>query len=440
MEENKLVHLNDNNEDQQNNIANLKNNIKDTTEKGTQCDESIKFVNQKGYIGFEKDYSRGNTETDDFSVREYSSADEASSVISTKDEISGEDKKSREKGHFRKSKSKRQRGVLAGKKKRENILDDSSDDNEDNSSKHSCNKKLFMDEVKVTLAQAKERAENDNKEYLTDVDHPCPECVAFLQGKQKNKIASKKNEKMKKASEQQMSVVDWMKKNVPTKKTRFMDNKFARFFISSKALDALMKDSPWAPSNVKEGCEFRFEYREQASEYLGELLKLNIFHRAKKIPIEESNVQRKHVNESTSKEKTKRKIRLEMHLEQLFIDSGDAYIWIDEDPIPWHYYMAGATIILGLTSACLFPLWPEDMRQGVYYLFAIWIGILMLMYILAFFKYVIFLIVLIGSKGKVRLWIFPNLSKDVGFARSFWPVYTYHLASPDDKKNEISHD
>jgi len=300
-----------------------------------------------------------------------------------------------------------------------------------------------MDEVKATLAQAKERAENDNKEYLTDVDHPCPECVAFLQGKQKNKIASKKNEKKKKLSEQQMSVVNWMKKNVPTKKTRFMDNKFARFFISSKALDGLMTDSPWAPTNVKEGCEFRFEHREHASKYLSELVKLNIFHRAKKIPVDDSNVQRKFVeNESALKEKTKRKIRLEMHLEQLFIDSSDAYVWIDEDPIPWHYYMAGATIILGLISACLFPLWPEDMRQGVFYLFAIWVGILILMYVLAFFKYIIFLIVLIGSKGKVRFWIFPNLSKDVGFARSFWPVYIYDLqkASPDTKKNEKSHD
>ena len=33
-------------------------------------------------------------------------------------------------------------------------------------------------------------------------------------------------------------------------------------------------------------------------------------------------------------EKKKRKIRLDMHLEQIFVDSSDAYVWL-YDPIPW---------------------------------------------------------------------------------------------------------
>ena len=63
------------------------------------------------------------------------------------------------------------------------------------------------------------------------------------------------------------------------------------------------------------------------------------------------------------KEKKKRKIRLEMHYDQVFLDGNDAYVWL-YDPTPWYYYIAGAAIVLGIIAVCLFPLWPMEMRQG----------------------------------------------------------------------------
>merc|ERR1711872_483693 len=58
-----------------------------------------------------------------------------------------------------------------------------------------------------------------------------------------------------------------------------------------------MTSSPWAPEKAKEGAELKFDYREQAIDYMGELLRLHMFHRARKVPVAE-------------KEKRKTKIRI----------------------------------------------------------------------------------------------------------------------------------
>lgn len=65
------------------------------------------------------------------------------------------------------------------------------------------------------------------------------------------------------------------------------------------------------------------------------------------------------------KEKRKRKIRLDMHNEQLFVDGMDAYVWI-YDPIPFHYWIIGALLVLGAIGVCLFPLWPPSVRLGMF--------------------------------------------------------------------------
>jgi translocation protein SEC62 len=61
------------------------------------------------------------------------------------------------------------------------------------------------------------------------------------------------------------------------------------------------------------------------------------------------------------KEKKKRKIRLEMHFNQLFVDGLDAYVWI-YDPIPAYYWLCGTLLVLGAIAICLFPLWPPSVR------------------------------------------------------------------------------
>lgn len=61
------------------------------------------------------------------------------------------------------------------------------------------------------------------------------------------------------------------------------------------------------------------------------------------------------------RDKKKRKIRLEMHMEQYFDDGLDAYVWI-YDPIPFYYWLFGALVVLAAIAICMFPLWPPTVR------------------------------------------------------------------------------
>jgi len=92
-------------------------------------------------------------------------------------------------------------------------------------------------------------------------------------------------------TKEQLAVTDWLKKKVPTKKTKFLHSHVVDYFAGNKAVDLLMQESPWAkPSGkasleeAKEG-ELVFESREQTVEYLDNLLRFKMFHRAKKIPV-----------------------------------------------------------------------------------------------------------------------------------------------------------
>eukprot|EP00092_Neocalanus_flemingeri_P017568 GFUD01019009.1.p1 GENE.GFUD01019009.1~~GFUD01019009.1.p1 ORF type:complete len:345 (-),score=147.16 GFUD01019009.1:877-1911(-) len=272
--------------------------------------------------------------------------------------------------------------------------------------------------------------------------------------KSKKKLEkSGKDEEKEQMTKLQKRVVNWLKKNVPIKKTKFMHSHVVEYFSAVKALDALMNDSPWSPEKAKEGAELKFDYREQAIDYMADLLRLNMFHRAKKIPVAEKEKKKKKDDtdnedekekkskadekQDKDKEKKRRKIRLEMHMDQVFLDSNDAYVWL-YDPTPWYYYIAGAAIVLGIIAVCLFPLWPMEMRQGVYYLSVAAAGFLVFIIVLAIIKYIVFVIVFLGSAGKLKLWIFPNLTEDVGFFESFWPMYVYTYEKP--KKDHDSDD
>merc|ERR1712038_436973 len=274
-------------------------------------------------------------------------------------------------------------------------------------------------------------------------------------GKKKMERGGGKEEEKEQMTKLQKSVVNWLRKNVPTKKTKFEHSHVVEYFSAGKALDALMTSSPWAPEKAKEGAELRFEYREQAIDYMGELLRLHMYHRARKVPVAEKEKKKKKdetdeeeeketkkskkddkkdKEKEKEKEKKKRKIRLEMHYDQVFLDGNDAYVWL-YDPTPWYYYIAGTAIVLGIIAVCLFPLWPMEMRQGVYYLSVAAAGFLVFIIVLAVIKYIVFILVFIFTAGKLKLWIFPNLTEDVGFFESFWPIYVYTYDKPKKEKD-----
>ena len=87
---------------------------------------------------------------------------------------------------------------------------------------------------------------------------------------------------------QQTAVAKWLRHNVPTKKTKFMHSHTVEFFVGSKAVDMLMEESPFSEKKVKNPeTDFHFKFREQAIEFCDELLKHKMFHRAKKIQVDD---------------------------------------------------------------------------------------------------------------------------------------------------------
>lgn len=246
-------------------------------------------------------------------------------------------------------------------------------------------------------------------------------------------------------------------------------NHNVEYFTGSKAVDALM-ESAWAKP-VKEGEDPLFLTRQDVIEFLDTMLRHKFFHRAKKVPVSEqelraklkkkekkekeekkekdaegkkkkeeeagesSHAEGKDVSQQEEHEKKKKKIRLEMHLDQFFIDGLDAYVWI-YDPIPAYYWLFGALLVLGAIAICMFPLWPPSVRMGVYYLSVAAAGFLMIIIALAALRLVIFCIVWLLTMGAHHLWLFPNLTEDVGFFASFWPIYQYEYKGGDKKPSK----
>nr|CAG4642780.1 EOG090X0D00 [Evadne anonyx] len=256
-----------------------------------------------------------------------------------------------------------------------------------------------------------------------------------------------------KPTNEEYAIAKWMKANVHKKRTKFL-NHAVEYFTASKAIDNLLT-SQWSKPG-KKGEEPLFTTRESVVEYLNILLLHKFFHRAKKIAVtaeelkarskkrnkkKEEEIEKKEEadndkkqdeadsshTEEKAKEKTKkerRKIRLDMHLEQHFVDGNEAYVWI-YDPIPYYYWLAGGGVVLAVVAFCLFPLWPPIVRKGVYYLSVGAAGFLIFILGLAVLRIVVFCLLWLLSMGRHHLWLFPNLTEDVGFFASFWPLWKY---------------
>jgi len=123
-----------------------------------------------------------------------------------------------------------------------------------------------------------------------------------------------------------------------------------------------------------------------------------------------------------AKEKKKKRIKLDMHEDQTFVDGNEAYVWI-YDPIRPTTFIFGLALVVGAIAVCLFPLWPEWMRVGAYYLSLLAAGLLGVILALSIFRYVLYALVWVATLGKVQFFLLPNLTEDVGFFESFVPVY-----------------
>lgn len=84
-----------------------------------------------------------------------------------------------------------------------------------------------------------------------------------------------------KPSKEEYAVAKWIRNNVPSKKTKFDRAHNVEYFTGSRAIDALLENSPW---------NMVFENREQVSQFLDLMLRHKFFHRAKKVVISEEEL------------------------------------------------------------------------------------------------------------------------------------------------------
>ncbi|MBN3298562.1 SEC62 protein, partial [Amia calva] len=278
-------------------------------------------------------------------------------------------------------------------------------------------------------------------------------------------------------TKEEKAVAKYLRFNCPTKSTNMMGHR-VEYFIALKAVDCLL-DSKWA--KAKKGEEALFTTRESVVDYCNRLLKKQFFHRAlkvmKKKPEKEIKREKEKEKEKekpksdsgkeedkkskkekekkkeaeatdTKKEKsdespgtpkkkkeTKKKFKLEPHDEQLFLDGSEVYVWI-YDPVHFKTFAMGLILVIAVIAATLFPLWPAEMRVGVYYLSVAAGCFVASILMLAVARCILFLIIWVVTGGRHHFWFLPNLTADVGFIDSFRPLYTHEYTGPrsDSKK------
>lgn len=199
-------------------------------------------------------------------------------------------------------------------------------------------------------------------------------------------------------------IAKYLRSNLPDKMAMFNGYGRVNYFIGSKAVD-LMMESKYVGDGQK------FKTRQEVTTFLGTLLDHRTFHRAKKI---------------VKMDGAKKKFKLDMHNNQIFVDSKEPYVWVYE-PTSLVAWLKSIGFILLIVAACLFPLWPPGVRTGIYYLCIGSLIILTSFLGLSLLRHVVYFIVLAITFGKVRFWFLPNLTEDVGFFESFVPVYTLEI-------------
>ncbi|XP_042574544.1 translocation protein SEC62-like [Cyprinus carpio] len=289
----------------------------------------------------------------------------------------------------------------------------------------------------------------------------------------------KRIQEVSEPTKEEKAVAKYLRFNCPTKSTNMMGHR-VDYFVASKAVDCLL-DSKWA--KAKKGEEALFTTRESAVDYCNRLLKKQFFHRALKVMKKkpEKDVKKEKEKEKekdkaksdsgkeeekkskkdkdkkkdseatdTKKEKNddspgspkkkkdvKKKFKLEPHEDQLFLDGNEVYFWI-YDPVHFKTFAMGLILVIAVIAATLFPLWPAEMRVGVYYLSVAAGCFVASILLLAVARCILFLIIWVVTGGRHHFWLLPNLTADVGFIDSFRPLYTHEYKGPRSSSKKSS--
>uniref|UniRef100_W5KG08 Translocation protein SEC62 n=1 Tax=Astyanax mexicanus TaxID=7994 RepID=W5KG08_ASTMX len=282
----------------------------------------------------------------------------------------------------------------------------------------------------------------------------------------------KRIQEVSEPTKEEKAVAKYLRFNCPTKSTNMMGHR-VDYFVASKAVDCLL-DSKWAKSKKVE--EALFTTRESVVDYCNRLLKKQFFHRALKVmkkkpekdlKKEKEKEKEKEKGKSDSgkeeekkgkKEKEKKKdseatdTKKEKNVSFFFFNlciffPGEmrslyvlnVYVWI-YDPVHFKTFAMGLILVIAVIAATLFPLWPAEMRVGVYYLSVAAGCFVASILLLAVARCILFLIIWLVTGGRHHFWFLPNLTADVGFIDSFRPLYTHEYKGPRASSKKSSGD
>jgi translocation protein SEC62 len=191
-----------------------------------------------------------------------------------------------------------------------------------------------------------------------------------------------------------MTITNFLQSSSAELKSRegVLNGQRAVFFKGKHAVNALLRE----PFQKKKALEIAD--REQGNQYLQKLVDHHIIFQVSK----------------ESGDKT-----LQM-VQSAQFDQDCYYIWIYQGSQIGGMLMGVGVLVLVFVGV-MFPLWPNFMRQGVYYLSMVMIGLLGALMGLGVIRAILWvcLVVVLGRGG----WLFPNLFADVGVIESFQPFW-----------------
>lgn len=105
---------------------------------------------------------------------------------------------------------------------------------------------------------------------------------------------------------------------------------------------------------------------------------------------------------------------------QALVEPDQYFAWTYQKPNPYAPLLA-LGFIAAVFAVILFPLWPNFMKRGVWYLSMGCLGLIGVFFGIAIVRLIIYLITVFTlPRG---FWLFPNLFEDCGVIESFQPLY-----------------
>ncbi|GAA5804420.1 translocation protein Sec62-domain-containing protein [Helicostylum pulchrum] len=111
------------------------------------------------------------------------------------------------------------------------------------------------------------------------------------------------------------------------------------------------------------------------------------------------------------------------------------YMWIWEGS-QFRVYIGAALLVATILAGVLFPLWPNFLRMGVWYLSVAVLCLVGVFFGIAIVRLVLYIISYpILPRG---FWLFPNLFEDVGVVESFVPLYGFDPVKEKKSKSKAT--